>query len=466
MIKKLFSNAAIYGLAPQIVKVAQVFILPLTTPFLSPLDYGVAGVITSIVSALSVFQALGLTMILSNAFYKSPRQFKWLWRQIYAFLMLWNIVYAIMVAIVIWFFVPKEAEANRIWIIMLNVLPLVFFGASATVGGLYYQLKQKPIQIVIRTVIIGFIVLALNLYFIKFLHMGYMGWFTSAAISSFLYQVSYFIPLNYKLGLKPIFNFKRKTILKSLRIALPTIPHYYSNYFLNTFDKVIMKLIGVSVPQIGVYNAAQIPGGLMNSGVLAANNAVGPMLLQAYRDKDKKTEQRLNFTLIITILAVTSIVALFSKEWLPILIRTKGLENIYLYSVIIIMAYNYRPMYVAANQRLFYVEKTKALLKVSTTAAFISICLNLFSIYYFGIMGAVVTMYISFMYMGYSGFFIKEFKESGGTDHYPVFWLIITTFLTVTIYYIVEFPFLTKLFIALPLIIIVVLFSYIKLIRK
>lgn len=466
MLKKLFSNAAIYGLAPQIVKVAQIFILPLTTPFLSPLDYGVSGVISSVVGALSVFQALGLTMILSNSFYKSPKQYKWLWRQIYAFLMLWNVVYALMIAVIIWFFVPKEAENNRIWIILLNVLPLVFFGSSSTIGSLYYQLKQKPTQIVIRTVAIGFLVLALNLYFIKFLRMGYMGWFAGGAISSFLYQISYFLPLNYKIGLKPIFNFKRKTILKSLRIALPTIPHYYSNYFINTFDKVIMKTIGVPIPQIGVYNAAQIPGNLMNSGVMAANNAVGPMLLQTYKDNDRKAEQRLNFTLIVTILTVTSIVALFSKEWLPLLIKTKGLENMYLYSVIIIMAYNYRPMYVAANQRLFYVEKTRALLKVSTTAAFISVCLNLFSIYYFGIMGAVITMYISFMYMGYSGFFIKEFKESKGTNHYPIFWLTLNILLTVTIYYIVDFQFLTKLFIAIPLIFIAFLFSYIKFIRK
>ena len=82
MFKKLFSHTAIYGFAPQIVKVAQIFILPLTTPFLSPLDYGVAGVVTAVVGAISVFQGLGLNMILSNSFYKSPGQFKWLWLDI------------------------------------------------------------------------------------------------------------------------------------------------------------------------------------------------------------------------------------------------------------------------------------------------------------------------------------------------------------------------------------------------
>lgn len=447
MLKKLFSHTLIYGLAPQVVKVAQIFILPLTTPFLTPVDYGVAGVVTAVVGAVSVFQSLGLNMILSNSFYKSPGQYKWLWRQIYAFLMLWNIVYALLISIIIWFFIPAEAHENRIWIIFLNVFPLVFFGASGNIGSLYYQLKQKPVQIVVRSVIIGFIVLGLNLYFIRFLKMGYMGWFTSAAISSVLLQVSYVYPLYFKLGLRPIFNFKRKTVIKSLKVAAPTLPHYYSSYFLNSFDKFILKILGVPVSQIGIYNAAQTPGNLMASGVAAANQAVGPMLLQCYKNDDRIGERKLNFTVFTSVLIITSLSALFSKEWLPLLIRSKGLENIYTYAVIIIMAYNYRPMYVAANQRLFYVEKTKALLKVSTTAAVISIVLNFILIYFFGIMGAVITLFISLMYMGYSGFFIKEFKESKGTKHYPVFWLLATIVITCSLYFAVELDIKIKILI-------------------
>ncbi len=162
------------------------------------------------------------------------------------------------------------------------------------------------------------------------------------------------------------------------------------------------------------------------------------MLLQCYKNDDRIGERKLNFTVFTCVLIITSLSALFSKEWLPLLIRSKGLENIYTYAVIIIMAYNYRPMYVAANQRLFYVEKTKALLKVSTTAAVISIVLNFILIYFFGIVGAVITLFISLMYMGYSGFFIKEFKESKGTQHYPVIWLLITIVTTCLLYFAVE----------------------------
>src|SRR5690606_27513089 len=157
----------------------------------------------------------------------------------------------------------------------------------------------------------------------------------------------------------------------------PTIPHYYSSYLLNSFDRVIMKFYGVNISSIGRYNAALLPGNLFSSVTYAANQAISPLLLQAYKSGDKGSEVKLNFATMIFVLASTSIVCLFTKEILPFVIVSEGLGNIYPLAIIIVMAYNYRPMYVAANNKLFYVEKTKALLKVTTTASIISVILNL-----------------------------------------------------------------------------------------
>lgn len=448
MLKKLFSHTLIYGLAPQIVKVAQVLVLPFITPFLSPKDYGVFGLITAVIGAVSVLSTLGLNIGLANSFTRSPNQYKWLWRQVYGFLIFWNYIYAILVGGIVFFFIPQEAREHTIPILLLNVIPLILFAPSTSIGSLYYQLKQQPFQIAMRNVLIGCMTVGLNVYFIKYLRMGYMGWFWANAISQLIYQFSYFIPLNYSAGIKPIYNFKRKTLKNQLRICLPTIPHYYSTYLLTSFDRVIMKFLGIPVDTIGKYNAAQVPGNLFGSATYAANQAVSPLLLKSYKADDKKTERKLNFIVAIAFLIITSIVCLFLKELLPLVIKSKGLEHIYPISLIIIMAYNYRPMYVAANNRLFYVEKTKALLKVTTIAALISITLNFVFIYLYGSMAAAVTLFISFMYMGYSGFYIKEFKESGGTNHYPLFWLGITILVTAFVYFAVEFDLMLKILIA------------------
>jgi O-antigen/teichoic acid export membrane protein len=461
MLKKLFSHTLIYGLAPQIVKVAQVLVLPLITPFLSPKDYGVFGLITAVVGAVSVLSTLGLNIVLANSFTKSPNHYKWLWRQVYGFLIFWNYIYAILVAGIVFFFIPQEAKEDTFSILLLNVIPLILFAPSTSIGNLYYQLKQKPFQIAMRSVLIGCMTVALNVYFIKYLKMGYMGWFWANAISQLIYQFSYFIPLNYGAGIKPIYNFKRKTIIKQLRICIPTIPHYYSTYLLTSFDRIIMKFLGIPVDMIGKYNAAQVPGNLFGSATYAANQAISPLLLKSYKENDKNTERKLNFVVAISFLILTSIVCLFLKELLPLIIKSKGLEHIYPISVIIIMAYNYRPMYVAANNKLFYVEKTKALLKVTTIAAFISVILNFVLIYFYGSIAAAITLFISFMYMGYSGFYIKEFRESEGTNHHPMFWLTLTIALTLFIFFAVELSFWIKIGIAAVLIALGVLGIYI-----
>jgi hypothetical protein len=101
MIKRLFSHTAIYGLAPHIVKIASFFSLPLITSQLTELDYGVSGVLGAYTSAISVFSTLGLNVILVNSFFKSSSQYKWAWRQLYGFLNIWNLFYALILAIFI-----------------------------------------------------------------------------------------------------------------------------------------------------------------------------------------------------------------------------------------------------------------------------------------------------------------------------------------------------------------------------
>lgn len=449
MLKKLFTHTAIYGLAPQVIRLAQIFVLPIITPFLTTVDYGVFGLISAVIGAVSVFSTMGLAVVLSNSFYRSPIHYKWLWRQIYGFLGFWSVLYACIVSLLLIYFIPVEAKQDTFLIILFNVVPIVLFGPAGTLGALYYQLNQKPIQIMIRSVGIGLITLALNIYFIKYLRMGYLGWFAAAGISQIMNNFSYFLPLNFKLNLKPIYNFKWNTIKKQLKITIPTIPHYYSSYFIGAFDRVIMKFYGVDTSSIGKYNMAGIPSGVVGSGAYALNQAISPLLLQNYKDKNLKQERRLNFVSIIIVLMVCCLLSLFVKELLPLLIKTKGIDGVYSLAVLFIMANAQRPMYVAANNRLFYIEKTKALLKVTTAAAIISVILNIIGIGLFNYESAVFVLFICNMYIGYSGFFIKEYKNQYVANHYPLFWLGITFFLTALLYFAVEVDLIIRIVIAL-----------------
>ncbi len=438
ILKKLFSHTIIYGLAPQIPKIAGILSLPIISKYLSELDFGVNGIIISIVGAISVLSTLGLRIILVNTFYKNSGQYKWAWRQIYGFLILWNLVYAVLLAFILFFFIPSEAKQNQWEIILLNVLPIVFFGPTATLCSTYYQLKQKPMQIATRTMVFGGLTVLLNIYFIAFLKMGYMGWFLSTCISSMLTNISYWIPLNRSLGMSPIFNFKWRLIKKNLSVALPTVPHYYSGYLLNSSDRMVMSFLNVPTANVGIYNAAYTVGNLMQQVGMASGLAIGPLMYEAYKKQNEQAARNLTFILQLAFFAITFISSIWLKEIFFILIKNETLNKAYPLGIIIVMAYNYRPMYFGTTNKLMYLEKTKLLVKVTFVAGLINVLLNLIFIPIWGYKVAAYTTFIALMYMGYAGYFFKQFKQNNSVKFYPFLWITLTVLLTVLATLLVE----------------------------
>jgi len=445
MLKKLFSHTAIYGLAPQVSKVASLFALPIITAHLTATDYGVYGLITAVVGSISVLSYLGLNVILSNSFFKSPQQYKWAWRQIYGFLILWNIPYAFLLAAVIYYFIPVEAAEHTWLIIILNTVPVVFFGPTAMIATMYYQLRQQPFQIAIRGAVIGLLTVGLNIYFIAGLKLGYLGWFLAGSISQMVSQVSYWVPLNKTIKLTPIFNFKWRLIKNQLRISLPTVPHYYGAYLLNASDRVIMKFLNISTGNIGLYNAANTMGNIVSVMANASGQAIGPMLLQSYKSKDEYLTRRLCYILQVAFFLGTFLLSIWLKEIFFLLIRNETLNKVYPLGIIIVMAYNYRPMYFAANNRLFYYEKTKVLIKVTFVAGILNVILNLLLMPIWGYQVAAYTTFACLMYMGYAGFFLKEFKATSQLNYHPLKWLGLSIILTLAAYYAVHLPVFPKI---------------------
>lgn len=447
MIKKLFSHTAIYGLAPQVPKIAQFFVLPIITQDLTELDFGIAGLLTAYTAAISVLSFLGLRVILVNSFYKSPIHFKWAWRQIYGFLTIWNFFYAFLLSVLIYIVIPEAASENKWLIIFINVGPLVIFGPVSTIGTTYYQLKQEPVQIGLRTAVFGILSVLLNLYFISHLKLGYMGWFWSTFISTILSNASYYFPINFKVKLFPIFNFKWRSIRKYLKVSLPTVPHYYSGYLLNSSDKMVMDVVGVNTNDIGKYSAAYTVGNMIQQIGTAAGLAVGPLMMQAYKKGNDLEARNLVFLLQIGFLSFTFLMSIWLKEIFSFLIRNDTLSQMYGLGIIIIMGYNYRPMYLGSNNKLFYLEKTNVIWKVTFIAGLINVILNLILIPILGFEIAAYTTFASLMFMGYIGYYLKVFKQINEVNYYPIRWLILTCVLSIIGYYTVELNLIYKILI-------------------
>lgn len=443
MIKKLFSHTFIYGFANQIPKIAGVFSLPFITQYLTEQDYGIFGVVTSYIAAIEVLGSLGLRVILVNTFYKHPNWYTKIWREIYGFIMMWNIVFLILKVLFLWCFIPKEVD-NIALVIFLNVGAGMFFGPTAMIGSTLFQIKQKPLELALRTGIFGLLTVMLNIYFIAYLKMGYLGWFYTIFIVSVLGNASYFYPLFYQYKLTPIFKVSFRRIKSYLRVTLPTIPHFYSTFLLNTSDKIVMNQLSVPINDIGKYNAAYTVGNLFNSLGMVSGFAITPLMNECYKSKDEKGARYLVFVLQAIFFLGSFLVCLWLKEIFDLLIKNKQLAATYPLGIILVMGYNYRAMYYGAINKLFYLEKTKILWRITFIAGLTNVIMNFIFIPIFGYKAAVVTTFISLMFMGYSGYFLKDFRENCNVNYFPVHWIVATIGLTVVCYTLRDMPFFYK----------------------
>src|ERR1051325_11263589 len=97
MLKKFFTHSLLYSLAPQAPKIASIFLLPISTKYLTPEDYGIYGIIGSYLAIGSGVRDLGFPVVFVNTFYKYPSRWKFLWRMFHGHLFLWSLIYAVMV---------------------------------------------------------------------------------------------------------------------------------------------------------------------------------------------------------------------------------------------------------------------------------------------------------------------------------------------------------------------------------
>lgn len=421
-LKKLFSDSLIYSIGPQIPKIASIFVLPIITRYLTPSDYGIAGLISTYTGLLSGIGDLGFSIIMVNSFYNYPQKWQFIWKQYHFYLSIWAVIFAFLQALLLYYTIPKEARINTYEIITLLTIPVVFFNITTIFATRYYQFARKPVFVSIVSALVGVLSVFLNLYTIAYLKMAYMGWLYSSFICSMVTFLCYLYPVYFKYKLAPVIKFRRKFLIDNLRISLPLIPHNYSSYLLNSSDRVIMDYSNVSTNRIGEYNLAYTFGGYMEFFGNAVGMAVGPVYTKLYSQKNETSDKFVYFItewLQFSFILACFIVSLWSKELFNLLISNEQLKTVYPMAIIIIMGYAYRPYYWSTINRLQYSEKTGQLWKISLIAGLLNLVLNIILIPIYGIFAAAVTTFFSLLYIGFSGYFLKAFKELESEKYYP-----------------------------------------------
>jgi O-antigen/teichoic acid export membrane protein len=422
--------------------------LPIITRYLTPADYGVAGIVTAYVSVFTLLQSLGLSVVLVNSYARQPERYHWIWRQINGFVTLWSLGYGLLVMLALYFLVPAEGNGHRLEVALLCGLPIMLFTMTEMQSNLYFQLSQKPLPVALRSFIVGVLGVGLNIYTIAYLRLGFIGWFYASFISTAVGFILNGYSVYMQQRLWPIFNFNWSRIKHSLRVSLPVIPHNMATFMLDTSDRLVLDVLRVPVQRIGLYNVAASFGTYFMLASMAITQAASPFYLTYLaRQNDREAAlqvRRLTFVLLGLFLFATSLASLWMREIFELLIKNDALQQAYPLAIIILMGYNFRPMYLAVVNTLTYREHTNKLWRISVVAGLGNILLNFILVPLFGYQAAAYTTFAALMYMGYAGFYMKAYRSSSLVPYYPVAWLALTVVLLFVVYELATVAIITK----------------------
>lgn len=444
--------------------IANIFILPLINQFLTTEDYAIYGLTYGYIGLLAGFGDLGLLELLQNSYYKERENYKSIWSQFIGFLHFYRVLYGIVLMIVIYYIFKDRIAGDSIYYYVLLVgIPVILFDFTKTIGIRLCQFENKHQNVYLATLISGILTISVTFVTIYVYHLGFVGWF----ISSFVARAFEFLYYGYYIyfikGIKPDYSFNRAMVKAKVIIALPLIPKKYSNYLINNSDRAMLDLFraqfgSVTLSQIGLYNIAYSFANYFASFNQAVNTVVTPIYFRLFARDDQREAGKtvVNLTLLWFTFSLGSgfLLSIWLKEILFYLYPKPEFHQAYKYSVLIIMALCYRPLYVAIIDKAIFKEKTKSSLKIVLTAGILNIILNCITIPLFGIQGAVLSSFVSYVFMGFGGFLFKEFRSYVDPELKPIRLLLILFLVSGMAFIFIEFSVLAKIGISMILVLI------------
>lgn len=209
--------------------------------------------------------------------------------------------------------------------------------------------------------------------------------------------------------------FNKEYALFAITFNLPLLMHYFSQYILDQFDRIMIQKM-VSISAAGLYGVAYSGGLLMKIITQSLNNALIPWQYGKLEKQKLKDIDNVLFLIYILVSACAFIFICFAPEIMKFLGGPKYVEAVYVIPPVALgMVFSF--MYTTfANVELFY-DQNKFTMYISMGGALLNIILNYFGIRKFGYIAAAYTTLLCYVIFAFAHYFYmtKSVKKKLGT---------------------------------------------------
>lgn len=319
---KIVKNSALYSFTTLLQKGAAFFLLPLYTAFLTPEDYGIVNVVTSVSSFMAVLIMMALNGAATRFHYKNTDEGyrKILWGTVTTIVFIsslgWGAVFFTLHRFLVDPFIGEIDFYPYVVIGLANtvITPLYLLFQS------YLQARQEAMHYSINTFSHFLVQVGLAVVFIAVYKMGAVGMLLANVITSlifFLYVLIVYIP-KIKIGIN------KQVANESFKYSLPLLPHQISIWSAGTIDRLFLNgYKGEAVT--GVYSVGQQFGQVVGTIAFSVNQAFVPWFFQMI-EKGKEGFRKIEQMGLVSVIGYSLIafaISLFAPEILRVMVSEK-----------------------------------------------------------------------------------------------------------------------------------------------
>lgn len=422
-IPKLLQNSLVYTVIMVLQKGISFFLMPLYTAFLSPADYGVLGVVSSVSSLLSVFITLGLEAAAARFYYKNNKD------EGYAKRVYGNVAIVILMNSLLW---GSIFIGGHKWIVNpivgnIEFFPYVFIGIlNVIVTPMYLlyqnylQTKQNAVHYGVNSLLCFLLQVTLTVLSLVIFDLGVFGVLLSQLITAIIFFIYVAISFLSKQSLR----LEPPIIKDCFRYSLPLLPHTIANWSNGTLDKLLVNGIR-SQSDAGMYNVGQQYGSIMAFVANALNQAYVPWFYDKVNEGNhglKRITQTAEASVcLISLIAI--VMSLFAEEIFGIMISNPAYDGVWRIVPCIVFAYVFQSIYFFFVNVLF-LKDTQVIFTITVTAVAVNIGLNLLLIPELGYMGGAIACVVTFFVKSVMALIISSIKNKEIRFHWLLMYVI------------------------------------------
>lgn len=393
LIFQTLKNSFYFGVIPKITILINVILLPVITPYLTPYDYGVWGIISSYSGILLAIAPLGLHVHLANSFFEYKK-----WNLVWGHILFLFLVSGTICAVIYIFIILGELKTLpfdiRFTVAICSSCTILLFGNTAIAAHLY-PLKSLPKPLVFRNLCAGISGIFVSFLIIYIFRLGYWG-FILGAMTSAIVGFLLFIPPLLKEHIKPAIDRNRGRILNWFRISIPIIPHSMGFLLLSSSSRIIMSWYDIPIKDIGIFSNGYIVGDYITIVSTALVTSLVPQMQKAYRNRNFSKYRHLYYLCQSLVLISIFCFACWMPQIYELLIRNASFKDSVSVASYICFANALMPFYSFVSTTVFIEKKTFHLLWLVFLPGILNVILCSVFIPLCGYKAAIYTTLLSF----------------------------------------------------------------------